>query len=112
MVIPAIKTSEILIKAKALIPTPDKWWRGVYNDNDFNMNCPMIAIELVLSIHYQTINRLTYTNDYGEALRYYRNAINVPTRNHIGLWNDDPNTTFEMVHKGFDNAIVLARKDE
>lgn len=91
-----MKTSEILRKAKKLIPDEAHWWRGKFGQQNA-CECPITAISRV-------INRVEAGWDAREA---FRKAIGDTD---ISTWNDAPERTFEEVRAAFDRAIKIAQE--
>lgn len=96
--------SQILMEAKALVATPDKWWTGWPKHQTGNTLCVGQAICL-------------RSHDSHLAFSYFYRAIGAiqpAIRSHTPIfdWNDYPTRTHAEVMQAFDRAIALAEKDE
>jgi hypothetical protein len=91
--------SEILIAAKALIPTEAEWWHDGYPYVDGKL-CPITAIHKVGCKHIASAAIVLST--FTKAIGGHK----------IELWNDDPTRTYAEIMVAFDIAIaaVLAKE--
>lgn len=82
-------TTEVLRKAKSLIPDEAHWWRG---DGDIpeGMHCAGTALKACGADEY--------------ASRLFASAIGFHV---IPFWNDEPGRTLAEVHAAFDLAIAM-----
>lgn len=97
-----MKTSEILIKAKALINNPDKWMQGDYTDGN-NCFCSLGAIAEVTGAYPCDVSNLkaaiTLREVVADSDRFQASAEN------FAAYNDRSN--HEEVMQAFDKAINL-----
>jgi len=96
---------EVLISAKALIDTPEKWWRGEYRpDSDTSISC------------VQTATYKAWNSPNNNSADVYCDAMNFLGRatgaRYIPSWNDAPERTHAEVMDAFDRAIELAADAE
>jgi hypothetical protein len=90
---------DVLRAAKALMDTPEKWWRGPKIGHPTRGTCPVLAIDAA-------------SNDRGLAPKEtFARAVGLdhvwPTDS-IAKWNDDPKRTHAEVMEAFDRAIERA----
>ena len=92
--------SQVLRAARALIGTPDKWWKGGANGAGVS-KCSAQAIYHQPGYDFDSLNFLSVA--IGGKPGCYA---------HIFDWNDAPERTHADVMAAFDRAIALAEKDE
>ena len=95
-----MKASEVLMKAKALIGTPDRWLKGALN----NGRGGFCALGAMIGA--------TGTWSPGDAGPYFRLAATGSEDGSIARWNNAPERTHAEVMAAFDRAIALALADE
>jgi hypothetical protein len=93
-----MKASEVLMKAKALIGTPDKWCKGTYHSNSGG-HCMIGSLFAIAG------TGITETHPSVQYLQYGCTTF-------IWAFNDHPQTTHADVMAAFDKAIALALADE
>lgn len=90
-----------LVAAKALIDTPEKWWKGSYHNDAGDCFCAMGAV-----LH------VTDCNPFSSRVRACRElleaAVPIMTRQPVGLYNDEFSTTHADIMALFDRAIKEA----
>lgn len=87
-----MNTKQILIKAKGLIDSPEKWHKGGwYANNDPSCMCALMAIM-----------RCDDGNESGHF------ALQTFCTDSIVFFNDHPDTTHEDIMNLFDKAIAAA----
>lgn len=101
-----MSTKQILIDAKALIDTPDKWWQCL-PDGEIKIiakgaTCAGNAIACAAKSLGETL--LCYKS----AFPLFCAAINKTRIGEIHKWNDHPDRTHAEVMQAFDRAIQLA----
>lgn len=88
---------EVLVAARGLIDTPEKWFGGGSGELREGQLCAWQAIDKAASDRYSPL-----------VLRFFRSAI----QSGIVDWNDAPGRTHAEVLAAFDRAIELARAGE
>lgn len=98
-------TAQVLREAKALIDSPEKWWksdiRGGLPTGCFPSDriCAGRAIALVCGERYHDLCDLI------------RKASGAPNWHTLPYWNDAPERTHAEVMDAFDRAITLAEQE-
>jgi hypothetical protein len=109
-----VKPSEILIAARALIDTPDKWTTGRlsrtkdgkatdYWSEDATCFCVLGAI---FRANRRTYEGFRMPEDRCAAEMEAERAIQRATQGDVPLWNDDPGRTHAEVLEAYDRAIA------
>lgn len=125
---------EILIAAKALIDTPEKWYVGDFAAHRYttdtpepayayhyasiggtkaNCWCGMGAVARVASVDPGYIRSgLDFAQPANAAMGYLNDVVGKRHDNWFPDFNDHANTTHADVMAAFDSAIALAKADE
>lgn len=109
-----MKTSEILIKAKSLIDTPEKWTTETLARNSAKKPVGFDSEEAVCFCSLGALHRIFEDmGDENSALHFNKskNYLRMGTQHQfIAHFNDD--ATHEEVMVAWDKAIELAKADE
>lgn len=109
-----MKPSEILIEARKLIDTPDKWTTGCLartkGGQSIRYSSEHAACFCALGAIYRA-NRGTYEqhrqpSDNREMEREAERAIQLATKGNVPEWNDAPERTHDEVLEAYDIAIA------
>ena len=107
-----MKASEILIAARALIDTPERWVKGRKPGCWCAGDAIMASLPryTVPSIRWPPVPQYGVTNARNAALRALECAIG--NGHEIASWNDAPERTHAEVMAAFDRAIVAEQAKE
>lgn len=95
---------EILIAARALIDTPEKWVKGAFALHTDHGTCYCLAGALLKATPGDIFNE-----DFAAAGTVLKKAINSPSADfRLHLWNDAPERTHSEVLAVVDRAIELS----
>jgi hypothetical protein len=102
-------TREVLIAAKALIDTPEKWCQGAYMRDRNGARCCLTAKDAVKWCGLGAIGAVTCSHsEYSEAINLLNRAVPVGHGSPYFAWQDAPGRTHAEVMAAFDEAIRRA----
>jgi hypothetical protein len=91
---------DVLVAARKLIETPDKWVRDPYRNGWGDCHCTVTAIgEAITDIGYDVATEMA-------AEAAIKRAIGVDKMFSVMVWNDAPERTHAEVLAAFDKAIA------
>lgn len=99
--------AEILTAARALLDTPDRWWRGTLYDHPANCHCPVTAIDAVVRQHNLAAHGYVIFRIDTIFADIVAPRLGTPV-SRIVSWHDDPARTHSDVLAAFDRAIAAA----
>lgn len=102
-----MKTSEILIAAKARIDSPEKWCQGTYYRNEDGVACPRDHARSLCSV-----GALLFVSPSEHESDVVIRCLSDVIDRSVTAWNDAPERTHPEVMAAFDRAIAIALEKE